>query len=261
MSTRPLIWCAYDFCCQFAPEQWNTRYCPEHRCKRRAENAVKRLLQDVDDTPEVLWEEQEQRKRGRMETAQAKNEWLLARSKIVSFDLETFDLAADYGLVMVGCVKTLGGDTQTFIAHGDADELQCIIRVRDALEQADFVVTYYGTRFDIPYLNTRLLMRGERPINKLRHIDLYFVARYKLRLNRNRLANVENAFAPEGALPQKTAILPGVWRKALQGDEGALAYIADHCQRDVAILEDAFVKLRGFVNLSATRWRKYGASY
>ena len=258
MSTRPLIWCAYDFCCQFAPEAWNTRYCPEHRCKRRAENAVKRLLQDVDETPEVLWEEQEQRKRGRMETAQAKNEWLLARSKVVFFDIETFDLAAEFGMIMVGCVGQRGGATQTFVAHGEKEERACIVGIRDTLELADYVVTWYGTKFDLPYLNTRLLINDERPVNRIRHIDLYYTSRFKLRLQSNRLANVELSLLGASS---KTVIMPGIWRRALQGDQEALDYIVDHCQKDVDILAQVFERLRGFVNLSATRWRKYGASY
>ena len=258
MGIQPLIFCAYDYCCQFEPGSHNARYCMLHNCKRKQENALKRVVTEHPHDPTDLWQLQEDRKKGNMKLAQAKNDWLLGKSSFAFFDLETFDLSAEFGLVLVSCIKWRGGPTQTFVAHGDKDERECLLATRDTLEQADFVVTYYGTGFDIPYLNTRLLINKERPIGEFRHIDAYYTAKHKLRLQRNRMANVELALLES---VQKTAIKPGIWRKALQGNKEALDYIVDHCQRDVAILGDIFEQLKGFINLSAVRWRRYGGSY
>ena len=258
MSTQPTIWCQYDRCCSFDPGSHNARYCPEHKCKRKNEAAVKRLSEPP-PTGEELWQLQEQRKEQLGIIAQQKNAWLLANKRIVFFDLETFDLAADFGLVMVGCIKDRGGAIKTYsAAAGDPDERDCILGIRDELEAADYVCTWYGTKFDLPYINTRLLINNERPIAKIRHIDAYYTARFKLKLQSNRLAAVELALLGQS---HKTAILPGIWRRALRGDKEALDYIIDHCERDVQVLEDVFEKLRGFINFSATRWRRYGASY
>ena len=257
MSSQPTIWCNFDRCHEFEPGSHNARYCPDCKCKRKQENAVKRLTEPVIGDLE-LWGLQERRKEAVSIRAQDKNAWLLATRRFVFFDLETFDLAAEFGLVMVGCVKDRGGATQTFVAHGDTEERSCVLGIRDALESADFVVTWYGTKFDVPYLNTRLQILNERPIERIRHIDLYYTSRFRLRLQSNRLANVGLSLLGRD---DKTVIVPGIWRRALQGDQEALDYIVDHCQRDVKILEDVFNKLHGFVNLSATRWRRYGASY
>jgi uncharacterized protein YprB with RNaseH-like and TPR domain len=250
--------CVWDGCCSFDPRAANHIYCTEHKCKRRAENAKKRLGKEVTINDPEAWELQDRRKVALAERARAKNEWLLKNRTIVSFDIETFDLAADYGVVMVACIKTRGGDTQTFIARNDGEERACLLATRRALEEADYVVTYYGTGFDIPYLNTRLIIKGERPIGKLRHVDLYYTAKFKLKLNRNRLQNVEMALFGES---EKTEILPGIWRRALRGDNKALKYIADHCQKDVAILERCFLKLRGFINLGEKPLKLFGRSY
>ena len=267
MSTRPLIWCAYDHCCEFAPEAHNARYCPTHRCKRRAENAVKRLTQDVDDTPEVLWEEQEQAKKGRLEIAQAKNEWLLARSKIAFFDLETTNLNASIGMILCGCIGWRArpgepGSILTAVANKGNDGLlsdhAVCLTLRDALETADYVVTWYGTKFDIPYINTRLLMHDERPINRLRHVDLYYSARFRLRLHSNRLQVAAETLLDKS---DKTRVIGGVWQRAAQGSDEDMKYIIEHCKVDVGELEQVFDQLRGFVNFSATRWRKLGGSY
>lgn len=258
MSTQPKRFCAYDLCHEFEPGSHNARYCIPCSCKHKREAAVKRSQAQDPEAPEILWELQENRKRSRLAVAQAKNEWLLDNKRFVFFDIETFDLSADFGLLMVGCIKDRKGKIETFIAHGDQDERECAIGIRDELEKADFVVTYFGSRFDLPYLNSRLLVHNERPVNEIRHVDIYYTARNNLRLQRNRLANVEMALLGTGS---KTAILPGIWRRALQGDKEALDYIVDHCQKDVEVLEAVFERLRGFRNLSATRWRRYGGSY
>ena len=255
--SQPKRWCGWDRCHEFEPGSATAKYCVDCRCKRKVENAAKRLAKPL-DLGDELWQLQENRKLARADATAQKNEWVLANKRIVAFDLETFDLAADYGLIMVGCVKDRGGETKTFFAHGDRDERECVVAIRDELERADYVCTYYGTGFDLPYLNTRLIIHGERPLHQIRHVDLYYVAKFKLKLNRNRLANVEMALF---GVSNKTEILPGIWRRALQGDQAALDYIADHCQRDVAILERCFDRLRGFINLGATRLRRFGAAY
>jgi uncharacterized protein YprB with RNaseH-like and TPR domain len=261
MSTEPQIWCHRDRCHSFDKVNDQHVYCTPCNCRRKAENTRKRLTSPIEDD-EQLWALQENRKLGRADSAVQKNEWILNNKKIVMFDLETFDLAADFGLIMVGCIKERGGETLTFQAHGDRDEREVVVAIRDALEDADYVVTYYGTKFDIPYLNTRLLLNGERPLHQIQHVDVYYTARFKLKLNRNRLQNLEEAFfGDEEGEGLKTRIKPGIWRRALQGSQDDLDYIIEHCQNDVILLEKVFDKLKGFINLGATRLRRYGASY
>ena len=260
----PDRWCSYDFCCAFTPGSHNAEYCPEHKCKRKVENAKKRLTTDFPEgaTAEVLWKLQESRKKGRLEVAVEKNRWLLENSKIAFFDLETSDLNASIGMILCGSIKERGGATVTFSAAKDSDGIlvdkNICVQLRDMLAGYDYVTTYYGSRFDIPYINTRLIMQGERPINELRHIDLYYRAKFNLKLHSNRLQVVGETLFGES---QKTRVLGVVWQRAAQGDMEALKYIQEHCERDVEELEEVFDTLKGFINLSATRWRKYGASY
>jgi uncharacterized protein YprB with RNaseH-like and TPR domain len=262
MSGQPKIWCHYDRCCSFDPGSHNARFCPEHRCKRRAENARKRLTSPPPDDIEELWRLQENRKLGRLETAQSKNEWLLERSKIGFFDIESSNLDASIGVILCACIKDRGGEVHTFVAGQDEggiiSDRTVVVAIRDRLEQYDYVSTFYGTRFDIPFLNTRLLMHGERPIDRLRHIDLYFVARFKLKLHSNRLQVVAETMLGEST---KTRVVGPIWVRAIAGDKAAMQYIIDHCVIDVEELENVFEKVRGFINLSAVRWRKYGGSY
>ena len=87
---------------------------------------------------------------------------------------------------------------------------------------------------------------------------MYYTARFKLKLHSNKLVGVgETLFGKTG----KTRVVGPIWTKAMMGDKESLRYIVEHCQADVVELEDVFNELRGFVNLSAVRWRVYGASY
>lgn len=243
----------FDRCCYFEPGVWNNIYCRRCRCKRLAENVVKRLTK----SEEELWQLQESRKEDRATAAQNKNEWLLQNKTFGFVDLECTSLQASIGEILCGCIKLLNGDIQTFVGDRRGDKKVCV-QIRDALERLDYVCTFYGTGFDLPFLNTRLVAQGERPIDQLRHIDLYYVARNKLKLHSNRLQVVAETLFGKS---EKTRVIGPIWLQASRGDKAAMNYIVEHCQRDVSELESLFLQLRGFINIGATRIRRFGASY
>jgi len=75
-----------------------------------------------------------------------------------------------------------------------------------------FLVGYYSTRMDLPYMRAKALHYGlEFPgVGELYHWDLYYTVRYKLGLSRNSLANACDWLGIEG----KTPIDKSVWRKS-----------------------------------------------
>jgi len=261
VSTEPRRWCIHDRCHEFVPGSHNAAYCPDCKCKRKQEAARKRLTEPITDDV-ALWELQENRKIGRIESSQAKNEWLLEKSTFAFFDLETSNLDASIGFIICGAVGDRHGEKEVFVAQkneeGLFDDHESCVVMRDRLESFDYVVTFYGTGFDIPYINTRLVMNNERPIDRLRHIDMYYVARHRLKLHSNRLQVVSETLFGDS---NKTRVIGPIWTKALMGDVESLNYITEHCLVDIDELRAVFEKLRGFVNLSAVRWRKYGGSY
>ena len=265
MSTQPLIWCWWDNCHEFEAGSHNARYCIGCKCKRKQENAVKRLT-PVETTSEQRveqWNRSETAKVGRLETAQKKNQWLYENSSFGHFDLETTNLDASIGMILCGCIKDHGsGEIFTAVSGRDKDGLfddkEATIALRDQVEKYDYITTWYGTGFDVPYINTRLMIHGERPINQLRHIDLYYRARFNLKLHSNRLQVAAETFLSGS---DKTRIVGPIWLRAVAGSKADMDYIVEHCKIDVSELGQLFDVLRGFVNLSAVRWRKFGASY
>ena len=184
----------------------------------------------------------------RHEENKAHNKWILDNCNFVFFDIETGNLNAPFSRIIGACVLDRDDrDIDQYLSFKTDNSL--VKKLRNRLEEADYVVTYYGTGFDIPYLNTRLLLAGERPLKAIRHIDLYYTARNSLKLHSNRLATVCDTLF--GAT-KKTQILPAVWEKALRGDKAALKYVIEHCVADVEELERVFDALVGFRALSQT---------
>lgn len=262
MTIRPQVRCVYDGCCEFDPQSPNHVYCTKHGCKRKAENAKKRLNVPVSIHDPETWELQDQRKLALAKRTRDRNEWILKNRTFAFFDIETTNLEASIGMILCACVKEMGGGIYTAVSRipkgGYMDDHEVVVQLRDWLEAYDYVVTYYGTGFDIPYLNTRLLVHGERPISRLRHVDLYYTAKFQLKLHSNRLDVVTETLFGKS---EKTRVLGPVWTRAAQGDPEAMKYIVDHCEIDVEVLERAFNRLRGFINLSEKRIKLFGRSY
>ena len=161
------------------------------------------------------------------------------------FDIETSNLSATYGMMFGYDIKTHGKDeirkhwiTKKDLKDGLYDYnvvKQCI----EDLKKYDRIVTYFGTRFDLPFVRTRAMVHGlEFPLyGNIMHKDLYYLIRSKFKLHSNRL-NV----ACETILgtTDKTRINPTIWMKALQGDVDALKYIEEHCDYDVLDLEKLY---------------------
>lgn len=180
----------------------------------------------------------------------------------VFFDMEMSNLDANFGQVLCAVVKTERGDTNIVrfdnqVAHLNGfnslyTDRETVLAIRSLLESfvGDIWVSYNGKKFDIPFLDTRLLIHGERPVTQGMHLDPLYIARYKLRLNNNRLDTVAKALGVDSS---KTAIEPGYWIPALRGDRASMDYVVDHCVRDVAVLEEVFNKLRPFVDKVAKR--------
>ena len=169
------------------------------------------------------------------------------------FDFEMSNLNADFGMMLCGVVKEFRGDAQTFrldqydlYKKDRANDRVLAKDLRDALEEFDIWVSYNGRRFDIPFLNSRLLFHGLRPIEKKKHIDLLYQARYKLKLHSSRLASVQEHL---GLSNKKTEIRGYHWTRALAGYKPSMDYIVRHCVLDVAVLEETYGKLKQFVTV------------
>jgi uncharacterized protein YprB with RNaseH-like and TPR domain len=161
---------------------------------------------------------------------------------ICFFDLETTSLDADFGQLLCGVVGEYNSGyplqpllktfrlTNVSTPEGRCNDHELAVAIRDELEQYDLVISYNGVRFDIPFLDTRLIDWNERGVRLIRHKDLLYTMRTKFRLQSNSLKNVTKFLFGE---TQKTEMSKRRWREAHAGNPAAYEEVIVHCHYDV----------------------------
>jgi len=128
------------------------------------------------------------------------------------------------------------------------DDRGVIDAFRPVMEKADYQVTWYGERFDFPFVNTRALCNDQRPLPLVPHADGWLTAKKKLKFQSNRLDGISRAIpvAPEATRALKLPIEPKDWVRAKAGYVDALKQVEAHCVADVEVLEKVYLALRPF---------------
>jgi len=174
-------------------------------------------------------------------------------SRTVFFDIETTDLRANIGHVLVVCMLPLDTekvevfrlDNPRYRMQKKYDDSKLLLSVREYLEQSFCWCTWNGKMFDIPFLNSRLLLNGNETIRPRMHIDLmYYARRPFLQITSSRLAAVAKAFELTN---QKDEFDYKPWQAAEHLEKWSMDYVADHCVKDVTVLKEAFGVLSPFI--------------
>ena len=167
------------------------------------------------------------------------------------WDIEATNLNADFGYCLAIAVMELGKtkpDVFTIRDYpsfkGDPTNDKGLVKeVSDILINSGAWINWYGQRYDVPYVNSRLVNHGLGVMPPVPNIDLWRVCREKLKLHSNRLASAA-AFL---GIEEKTRLSGPIWIKAGAGDKGALKYVEDHARQDVVVLAQAFEKMRPLI--------------
>lgn len=173
--------------------------------------------------------------------------------RVMFFDTESTDLSASWGRILCASFCDLDGAPFTFHEKqrkfkgvDPVDDLKLCLAIRDEIESADIAVSWNGIRHDIPLLDARLTLAGERPTNLgerygSHHLDLMY---YVPKVGGRSLDTVAKYY---GLPVQKTPINGRVWQLAGAGDKSALKEIVKHCEHDVEVLRLAHDALSPFV--------------
>lgn len=178
--------------------------------------------------------------------------------KVAVFDIETSNLNADFGIVLCGVIYDITNDkmyiyrwdeTNDFKEGKYSSDREVVVKIRDCLESFDIIVGYNSQRFDIPFLRTRLLNHQERMIDSVRHIDLYYYVKFKLKLHDFKLDTLAK-FSKTNS--QKTEVDGLKWVEALvyagtKKGRQAMNYIVEHCVLDCKVLAEAFGKVKDLI--------------
>jgi uncharacterized protein YprB with RNaseH-like and TPR domain len=173
------------------------------------------------------------------------------------FDLETTALEGDRGIVLCASyessdykgVHTLRADD---LNHGwnkgrRGDDSGVVAGIATVLKAHDVVVAHNGSRFDIPFLRTRMLKWRMPRLPDLKLVDPCSVLFRKFRMRSNSL----NALLDFLELKdRKTPLDMAVWAEAMNnGTRSAMDKIVKHCVKDVRALSAAFDIVKPYVKL------------
>lgn len=170
-------------------------------------------------------------------------------AKIILWDLECTDLNADWGEIISGGWKYLGEKRSHVLSWPEfskdpLNDAKLCKALSNELGKADIWVTHYGKRFDVPYLNSRLILHNLPPLPPIPHIDTWEIAKKRLKLRYNRLVCVQEFLGLE---TEKTKVSGSIWKKAKMGRKPELKYVVDHNEKDVEVLEEAYLRLRPLI--------------
>lgn len=172
--------------------------------------------------------------------------------RMAFWDLETTDLGASMGRLICCSISDSWGNVTTrrssdFDRTSSIDDSALAEWVRDELERYDVLVSWNGFNFDHGFLQARLLRWGKRPLSRKMAVDAMWRARpgrYGARLGGSSLKNVSTFFRLDVS---KTELDKETWALAAAGDEQAIDYIVEHCEKDVLVLRKAFHHLKPLV--------------
>lgn len=171
----------------------------------------------------------------------------MTEPKVLIWDIEATNLSASFGTILCVGYKWLGKPKVyvptilDFAKTGNLDDRGLVQEFSRVYTDADYSVAHYGSKYDLPMINTKLLKYGLPPLPPKKLIDTCMVARKELKMHSNRLEALAQYL---GTNAQKTPITFDDWLMAAQGNAGAIKKVVLHCKLDVLALEEVFIKMR-----------------
>ncbi len=142
--------------------------------------------------------------------------------------------------VLCWAAKWLGEDEIMFDSVHVSKPKKMLKRIHDLISEADAVIHYNGTKFDMPTLNKEFLLHEMNPPAPYKQIDLLRQVRSQFRFPSNKLDYV----AQRLGLGSKTAHEGHeLWVKCMNKDKDAWFRMEEYNKQDVILLEKLYHRL------------------
>jgi len=123
----------------------------------------------------------------------------------------------------------------------------------ELLDEADVVVAYNGCSFDLPKIQTRMIVHGIKPVSAYKVIDPKIIAKKQFGFSSNKLDSLARMFGFKTKLETTFEL----WRDCMEGKQEALDYMLKYNMYDVELLEKVYLKMvpyaKGLPNLNVFR--------
>lgn len=154
----------------------------------------------------------------------------------------SLDQLIESGRVMCFSAMWQGGKNQ-FFSEWDWGHDGMVVEAYSLLNEADVVVHYYGTKFDIPHLNTEFLKLGLTPPSPFRQVDLKNAVAKQFKFPSNKLQYVTTVLGMDGK--HKTDF--DLWKDVMAGKSVARKTMESYNRQDVNLLEELYHRIMPWV--------------
>ena len=129
------------------------------------------------------------------------------------------------------------------IEWDEAGDKNLIEKLLPVLLEADELVAQNGDRFDIPYINTRLIANDIDAAPIWKSVDTLVIARKRFRFPSNRLDALGNFLLGEGKIRTDFKMWVDIKEKNC---EKSMKKMVRYCKKDVILLEKVYDQIKGF---------------
>lgn len=131
-----------------------------------------------------------------------------------------------------------------------SNDFDIVVKMIEAINKADLIVTFNGKKFDVKLLNTRALYWGLPPITVKKHIDLMEQAKRKFKFPSNSMQNISMYLGEGGKLETSGSNL---WERCAETDnyeecEKALIEMLTYNKQDINATRDLFKRFQGWMS-------------
>lgn len=158
----------------------------------------------------------------------------------------------EHGYTLCWSAKWLDSREMMFDSVRDSKPEAMLRRIHKLLDEADAVIHFNGTKFDIPTLQGEFVRHGMGPPAPFKHIDLLKTCRRQFRFASNKLDYVSQLLGLGQKAQHKGMSL---WYGCMAGDPASWRVMERYNKQDVRLLEKLYRHvlpwIKGHPNLSA----------
>ena len=127
------------------------------------------------------------------------------------------------------------------------EDKQILMKLWKLLDEADIVITQYGSGFDCPRLNTRFIMHGMKPPSPYKHLDTYRIVKNVARFTSNKLEYLTDKLCTRyKKLSHKKYPGMTLWTECLDGNRSAWEEMKKYNIHDVLSTEELYNKIKAW---------------
>lgn len=124
------------------------------------------------------------------------------------------------------------------------NDLHVLKTFHKVLQEADVIVGHNSDKYDIRFLEGRMLIQGLEPLPPINKLDTLKIARKRFLFNSNKLDYLGKVLKVGRKKPTGGNKL---WLQVLQGDPKAIKKMVTYNRGDIELLEAVFLKLRPYM--------------